>query len=289
MDISKIKQRQELSKGGGGKTFKEGKTNIRLFWFFHTVTEADVKAGLYPKSKVGKKERELDRPVVVHFVGKGDGKKNPVMSNDRLMANYEKLAAADRESRAARDIAPNQRFLVNLVRMDEKPRKMRLEMIPKTVYNKIINKIANEDYKGLINEVEVFGAKLIGPNGRDFVVTYNPKAAPAEKYDVEVRDKELSEKLSDEFKSQVVDFFTAEGFKKSGILIEGQKSEDDEETSEEKDEEAEEEKSEETTEETVEEEQDEKPAKGKKPAPAPAKGKGKPKDEEEETDDGNDD
>lgn len=213
MDLAKINQRKALAKQGGGDRLelKEGPNNIRVFGFHHVVTEADVKKGLYERSKIGKKEFEIDRPVVIHFGV--DGVKQPVLSNPKLIAKYEQVLAA-KGKEVANKIGPQSKFAMNVLDTDEKPRKVRHFLMPKTVYNKILKAVANPDYA----LGGVLGGTLFGSKGRDFVITVDPKKSGSERYDVQVRDKEHCVVLNSEMDTKVKDFFGAEGWKALGIL-----------------------------------------------------------------------
>jgi hypothetical protein len=271
MDLNRIKQRQQAAKTGDRFKFQDGATNVRLFFFSHVVTEADIKAGFFQKNKLGKKEKECDRAVTIHFMG---GEHNrPQLSNPKLMAQYEEVLA-DKGAEVARKIGPQTKFGVNLVNMDEKPRKMYQPMIPKTVYNKILSKMANPDY--MVDGV--YGAKLVGCNGRDFVVTYNPNAKGMLKYEVDLREKDLCSVLDVELLKSVKDFYSPEGFASLGIVDNAPKAEEEEETTDDADSTEETAAEEETAEaeETTSEKEETTSRKQKTPAKVGAKGTAKP-------------
>lgn len=286
MDLAKIKQRQALT-GGDRWKIKDGANNVRLFFFKHKVTEADIKAGLYTRDKLGKIEVELDRPVVVHF-NLVPGIKGPVRSTPALVQKFEQLKAAKGDA-AVGKMAPSSMFAVNLVDMDEKPRKMRQVLINRTVYNGILSLVANKDYA--LDGVP--GGKLIGLKGRDFVITYTKDAAPAARYSVVPRDRELCPVLNADLEKFVKDFMSPAGYAVLGIKDAPEEAEEEAPTEEEAPADEETPAEEETTEETpaTEEEapaEEETPAEEdapaeeeEAPAPPPKKGakpapKGKP-------------
>lgn len=229
MDLAKINQRKSLAKNVGGDRYevKDGPNNIRVFAFIHTITADDAKKGFYESSKVGKKEKEIDRPVVIHFNAVKD-QKRPVLSNPKLIANYEAVKAAKGDE-AARKIGPQTKFAINLVDMDEKPRKMRHWLAPKSVYNKILNKMSNKDWA----EGDDLGAKLLGCKGRDFVITFDDAKSGTEKYDVELRDKEFCVVLNSELDGKVRDFYSPKGWEALGIIDMSAPAKDAEEATEE--------------------------------------------------------
>jgi hypothetical protein len=272
MDLGKIKQRQAQTKSTGDRfEVKEGANHIRLYAFSHKVTEADIKAGFFQKDKLGKVEKECDRAVTIHF-GIGE-QKRPMLSNKALMAKYETVLASQGEE-VARKIGPQTKYAINVVDTDEKPRKMRHWMAPKSVYNKILVKLANEDYA----KDGEFGELLLGSAGRDFTITYLPQAKGTLKYEVDVRDADKSPKMSADLQAQAKDFYSKDGFAVLGIIDQNAVAapvDEDKEESEEKEEEKAEAASEEVAE-TAEEVEEVKPK---------AKAKKSPKRDEEEEDD----
>jgi hypothetical protein len=201
LDLSKLKRQQAETTYKEGDYFKarEGKNILRVFKFSHKVTKEEAKAGDFNTDQVGKTVDELVRPVVRHFnVG---GHKRPVLSCEEIMEKYERLKSED--EKAAEKIRPAKAFFMNVVDMDDMKSGMQPWACPTSVYNKILGFLLEEEYGG--------EEKLLGCKGRDFIVTYDPKAnSPGEMYNVMLREKEVCKPLPDKAQDKVIDFYDPE-------------------------------------------------------------------------------
>lgn len=216
LDLGKIRRRQEeaRSKGTGGGGFwkpKEGRNLVRIFTFKHEVTKNDVSEGLFPQDALGKTVDELDRPVTLHF--NVDEKKSPVISvgrNAPVMALYHKLRGSkDKDDlKRAQEIRPVQRHVLNVVDIQAEEQKMVVWTCPKTVYSTIAGYVTDPDY----------GASVLGAKGRDFVITFDPKAEGADMYDVKIRPEGKSEEVSKEVAKCVMDLYDAASLSTVGRL-----------------------------------------------------------------------
>lgn len=252
LDLGRLKQRAEENAFSGSrwKVKKAPVQNfVRVFKFTHKVTEADVKAGFFTKEKLGKTVEEFDRGVTLQY-GFAE-KKRPILATKETLAKYEKLNNSSNSSNQeqAKAIKPSRKYLLNVVDMTEKPRKMRHWSAPSTAYNDILAVIMNPE----------FGEAVLGSAGRDFIVTHYPDKAPAEQYKVQLRDKDKSIKMDAALEAKVLDFYSDKGLKEVGLTLKPSTApaaaeEETEEVEEETVEETPEEVAEETTEETAAEE-----------------------------------
>lgn len=245
LDLGKIKKRQketETKSRGGFFKPQEGKNTIRVFTFDHEVTKEDVKAGLFDKAKLGKKVTELDRPVMRFFPGGG----KPVMAKEADIASWrKKMDRADKTEQAKlRQSGPQQHWMLNIVDTSADEQRIVEFAANKTIYNAILEKVLDPE----------FGEDVLGCEGRDFIVTYDPKKEGAAKYSISLRDEKKSEKLPESLEEQVKDYYDADVYAALGGDAEvAAEEEDDDEEEEEDDDEKDEADSED---EDVEEEDD---------------------------------
>lgn len=229
LDLGKIKKRQKeteaKSRGGFWKP-EEGKNTIRVFPFTHKVTKEDVKAGLFDKDKVGKTVTELDRPVVRFFPGGGA----PVHASDADVAAWRKKMdkASKSEQAKLRKEGPQQHWMLNIVDTGSDEQKVVEYAANKTVYNAVLAVVLDE---------EDGGEDVLGPKGRDFIITYDPNKEGAAKYSVSLRDEKKSEKLPETLEEQVKDFYDSSIFEALGSGEAAEEEEEDEEDEDESEEE----------------------------------------------------
>lgn len=231
LDLNRIKERQAQTRQSSGKRWqpKDGVNRIRVFTFEHKVTSEDVEAGHFRKDKKGKVVTEVDRPLTIHFNLGADGR--PVLSTPEIMKKWKALSRSKSASdqKVAKNIQPQTKFALNVVDTDEKDAEMRHWMCPKTVYNDILATIADSDY----------GESVLGAKGRDFVVTFNPKAEGSDKYSTKVRDADKCRKLPSDLQEAALDFYSEEGLAELGF-VEAADSGDSEDEAEESEEDADE-------------------------------------------------
>jgi hypothetical protein len=257
LDLDRIRKRQaEGRQGRFWRPTSGGKNHIRAFKFSHVVTEADVKAGFFPKEKLGKKIEDFDRPVKLVF-GIGEDKK-PVLATKEHQDRYEKLAASNKTSdqSLAEKVKPKISGLLNIVDTDARPFRLQVWKAPPGVVSDLFAKVCDEDY----------GEAILGPDGRDFTIKFDKSKPPAKMYSIEIRDQDKSPKLPAELAEKAVDFY---GKSLEAILGLEPKAEEEEEEAEEKDEE-------------------EKPAEDSVAKPAAKSSKSDDDDEEEEDEDNDD-
>lgn len=218
LDLDRIRKRQ--AEGRQGKYWKPQsgvKNHIRVLKYSHLVTEGDVKAGFFPKEKLGKTVEDFDRPAVVVF-GISEDKK-PVMVTKELSAKYEKLAASSRKEDRdlAEKIKPRRMGLLNIVDTDTRPFKLQVWKAPTGVVADLFAKVCDED----------FGEAILGPAGRDFTIAFDKSKPPAKMYSIIVRDQDKSPKLPDELQSKVVDFYGRPIEDILGIVTKAEESRDE--------------------------------------------------------------
>jgi hypothetical protein len=259
LDVERIKKRQGETQAGSGERLKfvKGVNRIRVFKFTHKVTKEDVAAGHWDRDKLGKTVEEVDRPVTVHHGVHAQNR--PVLSNQTIMARWQKLQASssEQDQKQAESIKPQLKYAVNVVNTSEKPSKMRYPMFPKKLYNAVLGFLMNKDY----------GEEILGHKGRDVVIDYNPDLNGSEKYvSISIRDKDKCQVLPSKLDREVADFYSPSGFAKLGLAqavgpdaveLMGAEEEAEEEEKEEAEEEAEEEEKEEAEEEEDDEEAEE--------------------------------
>lgn len=297
LDLGQLAARQ-AEMANVGNRFKPKKvpnnSRIRVFIFTHKVTQEDVKNGLFTKDKLGKTVDQLDRGVTMQF-GLAE-KKRPILATAATLAKHDALSKSgkDADKKAAEAIKPSRKYLLNVIDIDEKPRKMRVWACPSTAYNDILALVMSKN----------FGEAILGCKGRDLELTFDPSKAAAEMYKVMPLDQSKSVILNADLQNKVNDFWTAAGLKEAGLDLEAteeapseeteepaaeeetteeEPAQEEESTEEETTEESAEESTEEETEEQTEEEQEEepteeppaKPSKKAAPAKKPAPKKGK--------------
>lgn len=251
LDLARIKQRADEG-GFSGSRFKPKKAPnqnlIRVFKFTHKVTPEDVKSGLYVKDKLGKTVEEFDRQVKMQFGFRE--KKAPIIATPQTLAKYDSLKNSSNENnqKASEAIKPSTKYLMNVVDMDEKPRKMRHWAAPATAYNDILAIVMNPE----------FGEAVLGPDGRDFIITFDKDKPATEMYKVQLRDKAKSSRMDPKLQEKVLDFYTTKGLTEVGLVAKAKTdagpAQEEEETEEQETEEVTEETgTEESTEEVAEE------------------------------------
>lgn len=281
LDLDRIKKRHAENRGGKyWQPAKGVKNRIRVFTFEHVVTEADVKAGYFAKEKLGKKVTEFDRSVSLVFGTRED--KKPVLATKELIDNYERLASSkNKADKAMADKQkPQRKGLLNVVDTESRPYKMMLWKAPAGVVGDMFAKVCDDD----------FGEAILGAEGRDYVIQFNPDAPPSKMYTIDIRDKEKSPVLPAELAEKAVDFYAGDLATILG-LGGADEAEEDEEEDDEKDEDEEDAKpAKGKAEEADEDDEDEKPAKGKaKETAKSSKSKAKDEDEDDEDDEDDDD
>ena len=228
LDLGKIKKRQKeteaKSRGGFWKP-QDGKNTVRVFAFNHKVTKEDVKAGLFDKEKLGKTVTELDRPVLRFFPEGG----RPVHASDSDVAAWRKKMdkAGKSEQAKLRQAGPQQHWMLNIVDTGAEEQKVVEYAANKTVYNAILAVVLDE---------EDGGEGVLGPEGRDFIITFDPKKEGAAKYSVSLRDEKKSEKLPESLEEQVKDFYDSGVFDSLGSGEAPEPTEDDPDDEEDEDE-----------------------------------------------------
>lgn len=229
LNLDKIKKRQKetetKSRGGYWKP-QDGKNYIRVFTFDHEVTKQDVAKGLFDKKQLGKTVTELDRPVLRFFP---DGGK-PVFASDEDVAAWQKkmdrTKPKSKEREQVRRSGPQQHWMLNIV--DTSANEMRVVEFAanKTIYNAILQTVLDPE----------FGEEILGPEGRDFIITLDEKKEGAARFGIQLRDAKKSEKLSDDLQEEVKDYYDPDVY---AALADEETSddsddEDDEEEEEEK-------------------------------------------------------
>ena len=228
LDLGKIKKRQketEAKARGGFWKPQEGKNTVRVFPFTHEVTKEDVKAGLFEKDKVGKTVTELDRPVVRFFPGGG----RPRHASEEEVASWRKKfdKASKDEQKKLRQSGPQQHWMLNVVDTSADEMKVVEFAANKTIYNAIL---------AIVLDDEDGGEDVLGCEGRDFIITYDPKKEGAAKYSVTLRDEKKSEKLPESLEEEVKDYYDASVFEALGSGEAAEEDEADDEDEEEDDE-----------------------------------------------------
>ena len=250
LNAERIRRQQAEIKQGGGNYWKpkEGRNVIRVLKFSHTVTKEDVKAGYFSRDELGKSVEELCRPVTRQFgIAKG-----PVISTPETLARFEKLNRTEPE--AAKKIAPRQAYFMNIVDIDGKSMKVLPFGAAASIYDKIVGYYIDPD----------FGEEIFGAEGRDFVITYDPKESPQKMYKVILRDESKCTALPSSIEKEAIDFYSDEGYdlitgksKAAAVDAEDEDVEDDEEEEDEDDLEDEEDSEDEDDAEDSEDEEDE--------------------------------
>ena len=64
---------------------------------------------------------------------------------------------------------------------------LRIASLTKTVYDDVLGYITDDDY----------GAEILGPEGRDFIIEYDPDAQGSDMYSTKLRDQKKSDDLSE--------------------------------------------------------------------------------------------
>ena len=303
LDLNKIRKKQKetnaKSSGGGYWKPEAGRNTIRVFSFDHKVTKEDVKAGLFEKDKLGKMVTELDRQVVRFF------SPAPRIASEKELeawrAKFDKCPKAKKQT--MKQSGPQTHWVLNIVDTSAAEPKIVEFAANKTIYNRILGEVLDPDH----------GEDILGANGRDFVIEYDPEKDGSAKYTVKLRDEKKCEKLPESLEGQVKDYYDPDVYAGLGSGetakdtseeeedeseeeededdLDSDEEDEDDDSSDEDDEESEEEEDSEDEdsdeeedeededleddEDEEEEEEDEKPAKGKsKPAPkAPLKKK----------------
>jgi hypothetical protein len=224
LDLDRIKQKQketETRKGGGGYYKPQpGRNTVRVFTFDHKVTKEDVKAGLFDKDKLNKVVTELDRPVVRQFPKGG----RPVMVSEKdVDAWRKKYDRASKEDKAAlRQSGPQTHWMLNVVDTSATEMKVVEFAANKTIYNAILNEVLDPDH----------GEDVLGHEGRDFVIEYDPEKEGAAKYSIKLRDEKKCEKLPESLQDDVKDFYDADTYAALGGESVDKKVKDDDEDEE---------------------------------------------------------
>lgn len=218
LDLGKIKKRQKetepKARGGFWKP-QEGKNTVRVFPFTHEVTKEDVKAGLFEKDKQGKTVTELDRPVMRFFPGGGRPRHASEEEVSAWRKKFDKASKADQKK--LRQEGPQQHWMLNVVDTSADEMKVVEFAANKTIYNAIL---------AIVLDDEDGGEDVLGCEGRDFIITYDPKKEGAAKYSVTLRDAKKSEKLPESLEEEVKDYYDADVFSALGS---GEASEEEEE------------------------------------------------------------
>jgi len=215
LNISKLRDKQMETSKSSGNFFRcsNGKNLIRIFKFKHEVTKADVAAGYFKKEDIGEEVEELDRPISLHYNYSADSKR-PVVSNRRVMREYQALAKSSDEGelKRAEDIRPSKKYFLNVVDVNDVDGGVKVYGATKGVYNAILEVLMDPEYGG--------ENKLFGCNGLDFGIVYNKQAAsPGEMYKVIPRAGGNSEKLSSDLAKQVVDLYDPENLSIFGQVV----------------------------------------------------------------------
>jgi hypothetical protein len=215
LNIQKLQDKQLETSKSSGNFFRcsNGKNLIRIFKFKHEVTKADVVAGYFKKEDIGDEVEELDRPITLHYNYSMESKK-PVVSNHRVMKEYQALSRSSDESelKRAEEIRPSKKYFLNVVDVNDVDGGVKVFGATKGVYNAILEVLMDPEYGG--------ENKLFGCNGLDFGIVYNKQAAsPGGMYKVIPRAGGNSEKLSRDLEEQVVDLFDPENLSMFGQVV----------------------------------------------------------------------
>jgi hypothetical protein len=204
----------ETSKSSGNFfRCSNGKNLIRIFKFKHEVSKADVAAGYFKKEDIGEEVEELDRPITLHYNYSSDSKK-PVVSNRRVMKEYQQLVKSTDENdvKRAEDIKPSKKYFLNVVDINDIDGGVKVFGATKGVYNAILEILMDPEYGG--------ENKLFGVNGLDFGIIYNKQAAsPGDMYKTIPRAGGNSEKLSKDLEKQVVDLYDPKNLSMFGTVV----------------------------------------------------------------------
>lgn len=195
------KQAKLRSKDGAFWRLQDGKNSFRVFTFDHVVTARDFATGYYVKGapnspKIGEKVTEIDREQWRHFTG--DEVKNCTrkpecpwcLEADELISSGNKA-----DIKMGDNLKARRAFYLNAVDLSA-PEEMKILQVPTSVYNDVITYITSGEH----DADEIFGCE-----GRDFVVTRDSKADPANMYKVLLRDAKKSKPLDAELAESVTD------------------------------------------------------------------------------------
>jgi hypothetical protein len=215
LNLKKLQDKQLETSKSSGNFFRcsNGKNLIRIFKFKHEVTKADVAAGYFKKEDIGEEIEELDRPITLHYNYSAESKK-PVVSNRRVMKEYQELAKSGEESdlKRAEEIKPSKKYFLNVVDINDIEGGVKVFGATKGVYNAILEILMDPEYGG--------ENKLFGCAGLDFGIIYNKQAAsPGDMYKTIPRAGGNSEKLSKELESQVVDLYDPKNLSMFGLVV----------------------------------------------------------------------
>lgn len=221
LNLDKIRGKQAETAKSSGNFFKcsAGKNLIRIFKFTHEVTKEDVAKGYFKKEDLGEDVEELDRPITLHYNYSAESKK-PVVSNKKIMAEYNTLAKSSDEDdvKRALEIRPSKKFFLNVVDTNDLEGGMKVFGAPKTVYNAILEILLDPEYGG--------ENKILGCKGLDFGIIYNPKAAsPGDMYKTIPRGGGNSEELAKDLTSQVIDLYDPRNLSMFGQVLESDEAE----------------------------------------------------------------
>lgn len=214
LDELVFKQQRAAARGGSGNRWKatEGKNKFRVFRFRHKVTPEDVKKGLFPKEKLGKVLDLLSRPITIHF-GLNENRR-PTLSNPEIMEAYNRLnkSSSEADKKQAEAIRPSKRFPINIVDMTDASHEMKVWNCPPSAFDQITDILDNEEYGG--------HDRILDGTGRDFWMVYDPKAAPAKQYRIQIGEKDKSARLDPEISKKATDFYSDAGWTSLGIQTE---------------------------------------------------------------------
>lgn len=218
INLNRYKKRKEdtAKRGGGGGDFwttnKDGKNIIRVFSFEHTLTKEDFELNRYDRddADVGEKVDDIDVFCPVHFI---KGVPHNCMIDD---CNF----CSDAKKSGDKDIGARERYYVNAVVIMEsdkltKDESMKIASLPKTVYDAILGYVSDDDY----------GVDVLGYDGRDFIIDYDPKSQGSDMYSVKIRDEKKCADLSD-IEAEPIDLYAMENLMPGWV-----KTEDDDKES----------------------------------------------------------
>lgn len=194
------RSKDSASMKGGIYRLKNGKNTIRVFSFPHKVTKQDFEKGIYLKSdnvKVGETYDEVEREVLRHYTG--DGVVNCPLVNCEHCAKSKELLESNKKADklAGQKLKASKGFYINIVDMNQIPYSVQICSVPSTVFNEIISTILDPE----------FGEEVLGPDGRDFLITRDSDESPQRMYTVRLRDKDKCEELPESLCNDVTDLF----------------------------------------------------------------------------------
>ncbi len=170
------------------------KNTIRVLSFEHVVTREDVAAKYFKPEKLGKKLQQLDRPICIQFGIRGDNR--PVHATKETLAKYNELKKKVGKE-GARDIAPQKKWVVNVIDTQDPEPSVKIYQMPKAVFDSILDYLMDPEY----------GREMLGVRGRDFNIYFDKTKGPSGMYKVAPRKEGMSKVYPSDLEKNVFDLW----------------------------------------------------------------------------------